>query len=79
MQQPMHHFTDLFDQLGLPSDAQAIAHFLALHAPLAADLRLHDATFWTPAQASFLKESLLQDADWSGVADQLSEALRQTA
>jgi hypothetical protein len=29
-----------------------------------------------PAQAAFLREALLQDADWAELADQLSNALR---
>ncbi|SDP39777.1 Protein of unknown function [Rhodoferax sp. OV413] len=71
-----HRFTELFAQLGLPSDAQSIAHFLAMHSPLAGNIQLPDATFWSPAQAAFLREALLQDSDWAEVVDQLSEALR---
>ena len=37
---------------------------------------LPEAPFWTPAQAAFLRESLLQDTDWSQQVDQLSQALR---
>lgn len=77
MHHPNHPLSELFDQLGLPSDAQAIAHFLALHTHLAGPVNLHDAAFWTSAQATFLKESLRQDADWSGVVDHLSKALRE--
>jgi len=71
-----HRFTELFAQLGLPADAQSIAHFLAMHSPLAGNIKLPDATFWSPAQATFLREALLQDSDWAEVVDQLSEALR---
>ena len=78
MNQPIHHFSELFDQLGLPSNAHAIDQFLTIHTPLADHLRLHDALFWKPAQASFLKESLLQDADWSNLVDQLNNALRES-
>lgn len=71
-----HPFHALFDQLGLPSDATGIADFLALHAPLAGGVQLPDASFWSPAQATFLREALLQDSDWAELADQLSQALR---
>ena len=76
MQDAHHHFSDLFAQLGLPNDAKGIAQFLAQHRPLAGDVRLPDAPFWSPAQATFLKEALVQDSDWAALADQLSEALR---
>jgi hypothetical protein len=76
MQEAHHHFSDLFAQLGLPTDPQGIAQFLAQHRPLAGDVRLPDAPFWSTAQATFLKEALLQDSDWAELADQLSEALR---
>lgn len=72
----MHHFSELFAQLGLPSDPVDIAHFLSAHTALAQGVRLPDAPYWTPSQASFLRESLLQDSDWSGVVDQLSKALQ---
>ena len=76
MENTHHRFSELFAQLGLPSDPNHIAQFLALHAPLAGDVRLPDAPFWSPAQAAFLREALLQDSDWAELADQLSEALR---
>ena len=77
MNKPMHHFSDLFAQLGLPNDDLAIKHFLASHAPLSPDFRLPEAPFWTPAQADFLREAILQDSDWVEMVDQLSAALRE--
>ncbi|WP_027475190.1 DUF2789 family protein [Curvibacter gracilis] len=71
-----HRFTDLFAQLGLPSDPHAIATFIGHHAPLADDLDLADAPFWTASQAAFLREQRLQDADWAELVDQLNLALR---
>ena len=71
-----HPFHALFDQLGLPSDAQGIAHFLAMNAPLPGNIELPDASFWSPAQATFLREALAHDSDWAELADQLSQALR---
>ena len=76
MQDAHHHFSDLFAQLGLPNDARGIAQFLSQHRPLSGEIRLPDAPFWSPAQAAFLKEALVQDSDWAELADQLSEALR---
>lgn len=71
-----HNLTTLFDQLGLPSGEEAIDRFIQQHSPIAADVSLVDAGFWTPAQRAFLQESLLLDADWSEVVDQLDTLLR---
>ena len=71
-----HHMSDLFAQLGLPNDDQSIADFLLLHTTKVKDFRLPDLPFWSISQAAFLKESLVQDSEWSGLADQLSSALR---
>ena len=76
MTQAIHRFHEIFAQLGLPDDAASIEHFIASHAPLAADVRLHAAPFWTPAQTAFLRDACMQDADWAELADQLSLALR---
>lgn len=76
MEPAIHRFSELFAQLGLPNDPAAIRRFLADHAPLNSGIRLPDAPFWSPTQASFLREALLQDSDWAELADQLSEALR---
>lgn len=76
MENSHHRFSELFAQLGLSTDPQGIAQFLARHTPLADDVRLPDAAFWSPAQAAFLREALIQDPDWAELVDQLSEALR---
>ena len=76
MEKHTHHFSELFAQLGLPSDEHGIAQFLKTHTPLADRIKLTDAPFWSPAQAAFLHEALLQDSDWAELADQLSQALR---
>ncbi|HRD33015.1 MAG TPA: DUF2789 domain-containing protein [Rhodocyclaceae bacterium] len=78
MQTPVHVFTDLFEQLGLPSDAEAIKRFIEANRPLAHDLALADAPFWNPGQTSFIREELQRDADWAELVDQLDAALRQT-
>jgi Protein of unknown function (DUF2789) len=76
MDKPIHYFSELFEQLGLPADEQAIGQFIAAHSPLPPSIDLSDAPFWTPAQASFLKEEKLEDADWAELVDQLNLALR---
>ncbi len=76
MDKPFHRFSELFAQLGLPAEEGGIREFLAKHTPLAADILLADAPFWTPAQASLLREEILEDADWAEVVDQLNVALR---
>ena len=56
MDTPTHDLTGLFDQLGLDSAPAAIDGFITQHSPLAEDQKLIDAPFWTPQQATFLKE-----------------------
>ena len=76
MDQPIHPFSELFAQLGLPADEMAIRQFIAAHSPLRNELDLADAPFWTDSQTAFLKEEKLDDADWAEVIDQLNLALR---
>lgn len=76
MDQPIHPFSELFAQLGLPADEAAIGQFIATHSPLRSDLDLADAPFWTDSQAAFLKEEKQGDADWAELVDQLNLALR---
>lgn len=76
MDQPIHPFSELFAQLGLPADEQSIRQFIATHGPLRNNIDLADAPFWTESQAAFLKEEKLEDADWAELVDQLNLALR---
>lgn len=76
MEQPLHPLKELFQQLGLPAEAAAIDRFIATHTPLATDVTLADAPFWTTAQAAFLREEILEDADWAEIIDHLNVALR---
>ena len=71
----MHNLCNLFAQLGLLSDEAAIEHFIKTHRPLTTSVALSDAPFWTPAQAAFLREEILKDADWAEVIDQLNAKL----
>lgn len=70
-----HTLENLFEQLGLPSSAQAIDEFIARHR-VSAYGNLADAGFWTPAQAEFIRECWQEDSDWTGVVDQLDARLR---
>jgi hypothetical protein len=75
MEPPVHHLSDLFDQLGLPSDPPAIQAFIQRHRSPGRAIALADAPFWTPAQAQFLRQGLQEDADWSEKIDQLAVML----
>lgn len=76
MNLPLPRFHELFSQLGLGSEDHHIKQFIRSHSPLAATIRLADAPFWSPTQAHFLREALLQDSDWAVPVDQLNAALR---
>ena len=71
-----HTLRVLFEQLGLPGTTAAIDAFIAQHRPLADDVALADASFWTPAQSQFLREEVEEDADWAELVDQLNLRLR---
>ncbi len=77
MEKSFHRFTELFVQLGLPSDIDAIREFITRHSPVPAVTRLEEASFWTPAQAQLLADLIAQDADWAEVTDQLNAALHR--
>lgn len=67
---------DLFAQLGLDSDDASIDAFVASHS-LPEDVKLSDADFWTPQQASFIKDELQADADWAPFIDDLNVLLHK--
>ena len=72
-----HDLNALFQQLGLPSEPAARQAFISRHSPLAETIKLADAPFWSPSQATFLREQLNKDADWAEVVDQLNLLLRR--
>ena len=72
----MHAMSALFDQLGLPSDPAAIDAFITAHSPLDTAVRLYQAPFWSKAQSDFLRDEILEDADWAAVIDELDADLR---
>ena len=79
MEKPMATMTNLFAQLGLPTDTEGIEAFIASHRPLPDAVALHEATFWTTSQANFLREEILEDADWAPVIDNLNRVLHSSA
>ena len=70
-------FTDLFDQLRLPSQPAQIADFIDQHRPLDNRVLLEHAPFWSESQSQFINEKKSRDEPpWSILIDQLSNALR---
>jgi hypothetical protein len=70
--------TNLFLQLGLDADEQAIARFIGSH-QLPADITIVDAPFWNEGQRQFLAEQIKADAAWTTIVDQLNESLHEDA
>lgn len=52
MEQHVHSMSNLFAQLGQPSDSPAIDRFISENQPLAGSLRLHEAAFWSASRGS---------------------------
>lgn len=77
MEKPFHRFTELFEQLGLPSDPVSIKEFIVRNSPINESVALADAPFWTNSQSDLLRESLTLDADWAEVVDQLNKVMRE--
>ena len=72
----VHSLSGLFTQLGLPNSRMEIENFIQRHHPLPQAEPLSKASFWTEAQASFLREAIANDADWAEVVDELNVLLR---
>ncbi len=75
MNASLHTMDNLFAQLGLPDEPAAIDSFIASHRPLDSGVALYRASFWTASQRAFLKEEIIEDADWSAVIDELNVRL----
>jgi hypothetical protein len=75
MESSLHTINNLFAQLGLGHSDTEIENFIKTHNHLAGYVTLADAPYWTPAQAAFLREEILKDADWAEVIDQLNARL----
>ncbi|SDN91520.1 DUF2789 domain-containing protein [Vreelandella arcis] len=79
MEKPVHAFSELFEQLGLASDAASIERFIQRHAPLPDTMPLAEAPCWNEGQADFLKQAVEEDADWAEVVDHLDASMRKPA
>ncbi|MDM7859833.1 DUF2789 domain-containing protein [Alteromonas sp. ASW11-36] len=66
---------DLFTQLGLDNSEAAIDAFIEKHKGLNETTYLHRAPYWNAAQVAFLKESIIEDAAWAEVIDELNARL----
>ncbi|GAA6184304.1 MULTISPECIES: DUF2789 family protein [Aliiglaciecola] len=67
---------DLFLQLGLANDEESIENFIAKHKGLDKSTKLEEASFWTQAQSTFIRQSFFEDAEWTELIDQLDNRLR---
>jgi hypothetical protein len=77
MEASLHTLNNLFAQLGLPNTDEEIESFIQTHSHLAGYMTLAEAPYWTSAQAAFLREEILKDADWAEVIDQLNTRLHK--
>lgn len=69
------NLASLFDQLGLPNDEASVERFIAAHCILEKGRQVWDAPFWSPSQATFLREAWEADADWVEAVDGLAQRL----
>lgn len=72
MDRSAHTMNTLFEQLGLASDNSSIDQFIRTHTLFSQAIKIDEATFWTPSQAGFIKESLDSDSDWAEIVDELN-------
>jgi len=70
-----YEISTLFSQLGLNSDKNSIEDFFENHF-IAGRIRLDEAPFWSPSQATFLREAIAEDSDWAEAVDHLDAGLR---
>lgn len=66
------NMSKLFSQLGRANGSASIKAFIDANAPMNGDVQLHEAAFWSASQASFLRDALLEDAEWAVVVDALN-------
>lgn len=71
----LHTISNLFAQLGLADTPAAIEELIRCHRPQGNDVALYRASFCMHAQGTFLKEEIIDDADWAGVIDELNGRL----
>ncbi len=76
---PARTMTQLFKQLGLPSDEASIAQFISQHDGVCRHCGLVQAPIWSDSQRNFLQEAVAQDSEWSMMAEALMAALSRPA
>lgn len=67
--------SDLFKQLGLPSDPQSIRDFIVQHEGACTNCALPHAPIWSESQRAFLEQAVAEDADWALPAEELAGML----
>ncbi|AEE22104.1 DUF2789 family protein [Paraglaciecola chathamensis] len=67
---------DLFEQLGLSGQEGDVEAFIETHKGLRQGVHIEDAEFWSKAQAEFIRNALLEDAEWAELIDQLNTRIR---
>lgn len=72
---PARTMTQLFKQLGLPSDEASIQRFISQHDGVCRHCGLVQAPIWNESQRLFLLEAVAEDSDWSLPAEALTAAL----
>lgn len=77
MESHTHTMSSLFDQLGLDSKITSIENFIDINRAIPGNVILYEANFWNASQSSFLKQMKDEDADWSGIIDQLDIMLQR--
>ncbi|MBF7143446.1 MULTISPECIES: DUF2789 family protein [Pseudomonas] len=78
MEDVHHSLESLFAQLGLETDGDKIDQFIDTH-QLAADVKVSEAEFWSDAQASFLKDAIMEDGEQAPWVDELNTRLHHDA
>lgn len=73
----VYTLSDVFKQLGLPSDTASIADFIARNTGACEGCGLCRAPIWTESQRAFLKEALNDDSDWAIPVEQLGGLLSE--
>lgn len=71
-----HNLNSLFDQLGMPSTDHDIMNFILNNKKLAPSVKIDQAEFWSPSQAEFIRQALVNDSDWFEVVGSLDTLLR---
>lgn len=71
-----HNINELFRQLGLPDNDDAVERFISEH-ELPRSQSVPDADFWNRTQAEFLRSALEEDADWAEIVDELDARLHK--